>query len=464
MSQDVKIRCYCHGLGDCLLLSLPKADGTAFNILIDCGLHSASRRGTERMRRVVEDVLTACPDGLDVVVGTHEHYDHLSGFLQAADLFEQTKVKEVWFSWAENPADHDARKLDQFKGDAATALADASIRLAQAPGFQATAQGLDALLGFVFGAKGERVRDAREALRGLAPTVRHFNPGEAFALPGVPGVRVHVLGPPRDPKLLGIEDIPAQTYAIGAGAPGVAPLANGLALNDGAMSIDEDASSPFDGSVGFELRALQDGQWPKDAPQASAFFWRHYLDDAADQAWRRIDHDWLGAAAELGLQLDGRTNNTSLVLAFELEESGRVLLFAADAQIGNWMSWDTVAFPPKADGVVRTGRDLVARTVFYKVGHHGSRNATRAADLERMDHANLVAFSPTDASLASRVGWKDFPAPKTAERLKALSGGRFFPADAAWLHDPSVAAPIVRGGALKDYRIKHGLYVELVLA
>jgi hypothetical protein len=57
---------------------------------------------------------------------------------------------------------------------------------------------------------------------------------------------------------------------------------------------------------------------------------------APDHAeWRRIDHDWLASAGQLALDLNSYTNNTSLVLAFELGPRGKVLLFAADAQRGN---------------------------------------------------------------------------------------------------------------------------------
>ena len=65
---------------------------------------------------------------------------------------------------------------------------------------------------------------------------------------------------------------------------------------------------------------------------------------------------------------------------------GKVLLFAADAQRGSWISW--------AKGDWRDGertiaaKDLLARTVLYKVGHHGSHNATlrgKATD----DYPNL---------------------------------------------------------------------------
>jgi hypothetical protein len=57
------------------------------------------------------------------------------------------------------------------------------------------------------------------------------------------------------------------------------------------------------------------------------------------------------------------------VLAFELGKGGKVLLFAADAQRGNWISW-------KDGDQTITATDLLDRTVVYKVGHHGSHNAT----------------------------------------------------------------------------------------
>ena len=43
----------------------------------------------------------------------------------------------------------------------------------------------------------------------------------------------------------------------------------------------------------------------------------------------------------MALSINSYTNNTSIVLAVEITESNprKVLLFAADAQTGNWLSW-----------------------------------------------------------------------------------------------------------------------------
>lgn len=87
-------------------------------------------------------------------------------------------------------------------------------------------------------------------------------------------------------------------------------------------------------------------------------------------AFRRIDNEWLYSAEKLAIDMNDFTNNSSLVLAFELGRGGKVLLFAADAQRGNWISW---ANKPWKDGRrTVTAQDLLGRTVLYKVGHHGS--------------------------------------------------------------------------------------------
>src|SRR5690606_6160869 len=107
----------------------------------------------------------------------------------------------------------------------------------------------------------------------------------------------------------------------------------------------------------------------------------------------------------LALKLDEDTNNTSLVLAFEFEDTGDVLLFVGDAQVGNWLSWEKVSFAvPESDRPL-PALDLVRRAIFYKVGHHASHNATlRRQGLERMESDRLVAFVPLDVATAKKQG------------------------------------------------------------
>ncbi|ESY75471.1 hypothetical protein X741_34730 [Mesorhizobium sp. LNHC229A00] len=154
---------------------------------------------------------------------------------------------------------------------------------------------------------------------------------------------------------------------------------------------------------------------PFSSAQSMAFFRQRYWGPSADApAWRRIDTAWLDGASELALALDSATNNTSLVLAIEFGD-GDVLLFAADAQVGNWLSWQGLSWQVKDKTV--TGPDLLARTVFYKVGHHGSHNATlRQAGLELMSKLKIAAI-PVDHEMAKLKKWGNMPLPELLEAL-----------------------------------------------
>src|SRR5262249_10277355 len=110
------VRHYCQGIVDCHLISIPKSCGSAYFMLIDCGVHSSVRNGTQTIERIVEDIASVTTR-IDVAVGTHEHWDHLSGFLTAAEAFDRITFDELWLAWTENPADPQGRQLDKFKRD-----------------------------------------------------------------------------------------------------------------------------------------------------------------------------------------------------------------------------------------------------------------------------------------------------------------------------------------------------------
>jgi hypothetical protein len=134
-----------------------------------------------------------------------------------------------------------------------------------------------------------------------------------------------------------------------------------------------------------------------------------------------------------------------VVLALELEQGGDVMVFAADAQVGNWLSWHEKTYPdPALPGAVAgqatvSAKDLLGRTILYKVGHHASHNATlEGLGLELMTHPGLMAMIPVVEAEARRVtaagkavhrGW-DMPYPDLYSRLLAKTGGRLLRGDA----------------------------------
>ena len=71
---------------------------------------------------------------------------------------------------------------------------------------------------------------------------------------------------------------------------------------------------------------------------------------------------------EIVRSLDDQMNNTSLILLFEV--FGKKFLFPGDAQIENW-SWALQDSPDHKDTL-----KLLSEVDVYKVGHHGSLNAT----------------------------------------------------------------------------------------
>src|SRR5262249_36068280 len=116
-------------------------------------------------------------------------------------------------------------------------------------------------------------------------------------------------------------------------------------------------------------------------------------------------------------------------------------------------------------GVV-TGSDLLARTVYYKVGHHGSENATaRAKGLELMTSPDLSAFIPTNQKDAKKVGWGEMPFHGILDALEKKTSGRSVRADDASLGTgpppPALQNP---SGSLHAIRNASKLWVEFDLA
>ncbi|KUM24704.1 hypothetical protein AU467_06240 [Mesorhizobium loti] len=480
------VRHYCQGIGDCHLLSLPKADGSLFRILIDCGIHVSIKGGAKLTADIVADIRNETKGEIDVLVVTHEHWDHVSAFLTSNDLFKGFRIKEVWMAWTEDAADPEATEIDKFKTSALTALQSASRKLdaerALTPYVENIRYGLQSVLSFQFGVAGEKVRAARDAAARLSnKPPRYFEPGGPLpANPDLPNLRIYVLGPPRDRAALRLEEKAGEMYPLSKGGPSARALAAGLAVNESHDGTFVDELSPFERNIGTELTAALNG-YTEGAPASDigAFVRGHYSGpvtnasptEGVDQSWRRIDADWMGIAADLALQLDRGVNNTSLVLAFEFTDTGRVFLFPGDAQIGNWLSWKDLKFQVGEKTV--TASDLMARTVYLKVAHHGSQNATpQKQGLELITSTDLSAFIPTNKIDAQNVHWGAMPYDPILTALMTKTSGRVIRADDHWLATangkPAFASPsgsilAVRSAPRDPARGRGGLWVEVDL-
>ncbi len=128
--RGITVRMYCQGLGDCLLLSVSRqGDGPPFRILIDCGVILGAPNAGPAMSALVQALRDEVKNRLDVVVMTHRHWDHVSGFDQAKAIFQNFDVGEVWTSWLEDPADSMGRQILAGHAAAETALRAAAAHL-----------------------------------------------------------------------------------------------------------------------------------------------------------------------------------------------------------------------------------------------------------------------------------------------------------------------------------------------
>jgi hypothetical protein len=404
----IRVRMYRQGLGDCFLITIPGKSGNPFHVVIDCGVILGTQNAVEKMKEVVRHIRVSTNNHINLLAATHEHWDHISGFGQARELWTdgQLRIDQVWLSWAEDPKDPLAQKLKNDHLNLRLNLQAATARLGL-EGNEDTAGEISSLLGF-FGAAAGSTSDALQTVRELSPNLRYCKPQEPPTTLPDTDVKVYVLGPPPDERFIkkyNPSKKEPETYGINA--------MNQYLDAVGSALQNPDLDAPFDDRFQIPLTAA------RQMPFFTDHYWGEDVDsDEPNQSWRRIDDSWLESSSSLALQLDSATNNTCLVLAFELA-NGDVLLFAADAQVGNWLSWQDLAWDVEDKKV--TGPDLLNRTIFYKVGHHGSHNATlREKGLEEMKSLKL-AFVPVDHEMAVKKRWNKMPLNELMDKLNEMT-------------------------------------------
>jgi len=448
----LRIRIYRQGLGDCFLLTF-YGDADQRHILIDCGVLTGSPGGKDLIRQVAASIQQETGGKLAALVATHEHWDHISGFYDAKDIFDAIAVDEIWVAWTEDPANPLAKEMKRQNRLKLQALQLALVQLSKSEErqLQAYGQGISDLLSFYGGASpgstlaafSEKTSEAMAAVTRRTPPPTYWKPGDLILRNWLPGVRIYVLGPPMDPAMIKRETGKPGTETYGLTG---ADRAFASALEEALLTADAPADPGRTERLAAAYPFERSLQWTNESlilkdPHLGPLY-RAYL--AEDAGWRRIDQDWLMSAARLGLQLDSGINNTSLVLAIEMVSSGKVLLFAADAQISSWKSWLTLNWSLReGNGSAKTiaTPDLLRRTVFYKVGHHGSHNATlKEGGLESMNSPQLAAAIPVNEVFAKSSKHWEMPATALFARLRELTRGRILRADALW-PTPDDAAP-----------------------
>jgi beta-lactamase superfamily II metal-dependent hydrolase len=364
-SRQVTIRMYNVGFGDAFLVLIPD-ENQQRRILFDCGSIEAAP-GVAMSRvvdRIVRDVTDA--DGvprIDVVIATHRHKDHVSGFGQAA--WADVEVKEVWMPWTEHPTDAEARRIREIQSRLALTL-DITLTMKAAALNAVQKKELSRYQDIVSNAlmlsNDKAMKTLHSGFSGN-PT-RYFIPEKSgrtrtFETDALPSVKVHVMGPSRERDVVRDMDPPKgesffRLHGVVAEQTGAPP-------------------APFPHEIRHETRGIGEPVSQGDLEEIQR---AGSLSDLA-----------------VAVALDKAVNGTSLMLM--LEVAGTYLLFPGDAQ---WGTWNAAMQDPE-------WRELLRRVSFYKIGHHGSHNATPKDFVEALIPADMYAM----ASTLTREIWPDIP-------------------------------------------------------
>lgn len=354
------IRAYQMGFGDCFLLSFAYDDHSARHILIDFGSTAMPRDTEVSLDEVAADIALQCGGELDIVVATHRHKDHISGFATRAngkgpgDVIRSLNPKRVIQPWTEAPDAPEGWEGPEGSSTAhAFALQRASLENMHAVA-QAVVDRLDRAGGFdPRWPLADRLRFVGEdniknvsavtnlmTMAGKPENNIYVYHGYDLDLSAIlPNVKVHVLGPPTLKQSDSIKTYAKTSADYWLKARNLAVLA----------ATDEIA-----------------------AAKTSTLFPDLKKTDSFRQSKLPTEMRWVAERVDLAEQeqmlgivtaLDDVMNNSSIILLFEA--GGKKLLFPGDAQLENWR------YALQSDLA-----DLLDDVDLYKVGHHGSLNAT----------------------------------------------------------------------------------------
>jgi hypothetical protein len=402
--EQVRIRSYNVGFGDGFLLTFTYADGDERNVLIDFGSSEKSDFTPDRgMLAIAEQIKADCGGKLEMVVATHRHSDHVSGFARRPGSVIRSLAPEVVLQpWTEEPGlDPNAQapaaagglglqsrrlvaRLSDMQRFAAAVLGELP-RLEAAPEVPRAVTDQLRFLGETNLRNAAAVRSL--ATMGTRQVYASF--GTRLAVAGIlPGVKVSVIGPPT------LEQSPEISDQVATHPTEFWHLAAGRARK---------AARAADGRL-FPAAAVASRR-PQEARSVIP----------------KIDAMRAEEMLALVRSLDDALNNTSLILIFEFGRQR--LVFPGDAQIENW---SYALFQARNREAIRA---RLRNATFYKVGHHGSLNATPKTlwnSFSKRDEAESPARLTTMVStLADKHGESsrgtEVPREKLITALKHLS-------------------------------------------
>lgn len=384
----VTIRTYQVGFGDCFLLSFRYAGKERRHVLIDFGTTGVPKglksKPDAHMLRIAKEIAKDCGADpatgkggkLHAVVATHRHRDHISGFATngkqggSGGIIARLEPDVVVQPWTEHP---------DAKEDALTA-----------PGLGKGLQAFRANLEAMHAVARAAVGFAREGLRrGAAAGVSRATL-ERLAFLGEDNVKnlsavKNLMGMGRRPGAQAVYTGYRRDAGLSQALPGVQVTVLGPPTLEDTKAIRKQRSRDADefwhllaGPKGLHARLPLEKGLLRGLPAAKGGGGR--IPPQARWFAERLEALRGSQILQIVTALDDAMNNTSLILLFEF--GGRKLLFPGDAQLENW------SYALRDVGVAEAKRnvDLLRDVDLYKVGHHGSLNATP----KRLLWANLA--------------------------------------------------------------------------
>lgn len=400
-SNEIRIRMYRVGFGDFFLMTVPSVDGPK-HIVVDCGVtNGRSGKGDiGTIKDAVAHMAAETGGKLALIIATHRHMDHIIGFSRCKDQFEKFEVEAIWMPVWETEYDDKIAKMQSdmtsFALEAQTSLAMAADTLPDhaeilailenATGIPVSAAGMamDAAA-MAVGATGKGGGSNPASLemlkKGFGVKPKYYGRGDTPELPASlvkAGLTAKILGPP-----------PKEEIAL-------------MKLTDLRKGVGQYLGAAAGGHSGGNLRPFSEADVRKasDYPESAFREW-----NPQRQQSEKLPHLLLEEAVETSpaalmmaaKQLNDFLNNQSLVVLFTFQDKS--LLFAGDAQAGNWEGWlydDGVPSKTPGDDLSKTGASVLKGLSFYKVGHHGSTNATPIVAVEHMGEG-FVSMCSTEA-------------------------------------------------------------------
>jgi beta-lactamase superfamily II metal-dependent hydrolase len=420
-SGNIRVRMYRVGFGDFFLLTVPGRDGSPAHILIDCGVHAAN---IGSMDACVQHMKKATGGRLALVILTHYHADHMSGFASNYDDFANfDHVGAVWITNRLDPANPAASKfMAQITSVAQTLQLHLGAR--RDPAAVQAQRKVDNALGIARDAGGEDGGGGSnaKALKLLQsgfkskPSVYYYQGGDTPVLPAeLEGmITAEILGPsPKDSAgEFAASDNRKEQYLAAVGEHGVPDVEPVTPFEKewpaSAADYPPETFEEFDsGLVGGERTRRHDG-----APQM-------------EDVLANMQPDVLAATAD---KLDGTLNNQSLVVLFTC--GGKKLLFVGDAQWGNWAYWLYGQAVTGSDpGISARAHDILSSIDFYKVGHHGSTNATPIPAVGALNHQCASMCSTATGAYGCHAKKTEVPRTALMEALETQTGNRLVRSD-----------------------------------